>query len=446
MPNTDPSMVTISTVASPVAELVDHEARPALLFGRRLLISEEGLQNEIGHWYEYCKSVVAIHEALGAECMVAMHSDATEGARTGLSACAVYRRSSWHGLHTEPNIVKRYCGIISQNYLVYRTIDKLIRERGPFDVVFAPTVTIHHIIGWRWLAARHGGSGLKRLVLLFRNNAGYYTQDSQRPKFRKATKIFAAVLRSFRPLLKSGVAGLATDSERLADEYELLSTIRPEVFASPRVAPESASAPSPSAGAIVRGKRTVRFSCLGPARFEKGIDILQDAIRVVLARRESDDISFVIQWNSQILDENGSEYRPAPALAADRRVRFLTELLSSNQYNQELAQSDCLVLPYRRQSYFARISGVAVEGITAGIPIIYTRDTWCENMVQVAGAGIGVPDGDVNALVNAIEEIAENFEMLKSQAVKRADAARRLNSAEAFVAKLWGPFIAAERN
>jgi glycosyltransferase involved in cell wall biosynthesis len=412
------------------------------LSGRRLLISEEALQDEIGHWYEYCKAVVSMSAERGADCVVAMHSNATEAARTTLPARAVFRRSSWHGLNAEPNVAKRYWGIISHNVLVFRTIDRLLREAGPFDVVFAPTVTIHHIIGWRLLLAAHGNARIKRLVLLFRNNAGYYTPDSPRPKFRKISIILSALLRSFSAHLASGRVCLATDSDRLADEYESLSSMRPQVFVSPRVAPTDMAPRTQVSDTASEGHRKrIRFSCLGPARFEKGIDILQEAIKLVFARRLTVEPFFVIQWNQPLYDERGDLYVPDPMLAKDDRVCFLTQPLTSDEYREELERSDCMVLPYRRSSYFARISGVAVEGATAGIPIIYTQDTWCENFIQKAGAGLGTPDGDALALADAIEEMLRSYETLRAQAIERADASRKLHSAVDFVSQLWGPLL-----
>jgi glycosyltransferase involved in cell wall biosynthesis len=115
--------------------------------------------------------------------------------------------------------------------------------------------------------------------------------------------------------------------------------------------------------------------------------------------------------------------------------------MTSDEYNAEVAITDCMVLPYRRDSYFARISGVAVEGVTAGKPIIYTRGTWCEGLVQSSGAGIGVPDGDIEKLAEAIEKLADEFSVYKARAVAKVEDARRSNSAEEFVEKLWGPVL-----
>lgn len=112
--------------------------------------------------------------------------------------------------------------------------------------------------------------------------------------------------------------------------------------------------------------------------------------------------------------------------------------MSSAAYDAAVARTDCMLLPYRRASYFARISGVAVEAVTAGVPVIYTRDTWNEDLVIDLGAGIGVADNDVKGLVEAIATMVDDFDQFSADAVARADLARRSHSPMAFASIVWG--------
>lgn len=112
--------------------------------------------------------------------------------------------------------------------------------------------------------------------------------------------------------------------------------------------------------------------------------------------------------------------------------------MDSRAYDAALAASDCILLPYERLGYFARISGVAVEAATAGVPMIYTRDTWIADLVESCGAGIGVDDGDVAGLARAIHAMAADHAAFRARAMARRDAARAAHSSRAFVDLLWG--------
>ena len=399
--------------------------------GRRLLVSEEALKSEVGHFYEYNRSVVEIAAHYGADSIVAVHRDANALVRGGLPARPIYAKTSWGTINTERNAVKRYFGTLRHNLRVFASMSKLLDEVGPVDVLFAPTVTIHHLPGFRLLAARRLGRDIRRMVLLTRNTLASYAPGSTVPQFKRNSEVFSRLVQNFDKTYDRDTFTFATDSERLADEYVALSGVRPVVFPSPRLAPPEAQAP--------READTVTFGSLGPARFEKGVDVLQRAIARLISEPCGPGASrFVIQWNQDLLDEAGAIVSPDPALMAHPAVRFITKEMTSETYSAELYRANCIVLPYRRDSYYARISGVAVEAITAGIPLIYTENTWCEDLVKESGAGIGVPDGDAAALAKAMMTMTREMPYYRAMAEKAAQGARDMHSSEKFARLLFG--------
>ena len=402
------------------------------IVGKRLLVVEEALKDHVGHWYEYVKSVVELNGKEGVLVTAVVHCRVLPEISKELSAIPAFERSNWDGVYAHPRAWRRYLGVFRHNWLVYRTMSQIIDKHGPFDCLFAPTVIVHHVLGWRLLFAIKGRK-IKRLVLLFRNNAGSYEPGSSTPKFKRSAAILATTLRSFSKSIRSGRVLLATDSDRLAREYELLCGLRPVVFPSPRLAQflDQPDAPKTQNEPLI-------FSSLGPARFEKGIDLLQEAIKLCLRRGLKRPVKFVIQWNQPILEADGQEYFPDTSLVGDDRVEFIRRPLESAEYDATIARSDCLLLPYRRDSYFARISGVAVEAATAGIPMIFTNDTWNADLVDKFGAGIGVEDGDIEGLANAVNAMIEGFELFHKVAIERKTAAQDAHSAHTFIEKLWG--------
>jgi glycosyltransferase involved in cell wall biosynthesis len=402
---------------------------PIDMSGKKIVISEEALTTEVGHFYEYNRAVVEIARFYGADPLVAVHKDANGTVLSGLPAKPVYSRTSWGTINTEPNPVKRHTSTLAHNLRISRTMSKLLKETGPVDVLFAPTVTIHHLLGFYLLALQRMGRDFNRMVLLTRNTIATYEGENSKPQFKAQAIVFAKLIQSMSKRYSEHQFTFATDSDRLADEYEVLCRLRPVVFPSPRIAP--ARLVKPWSG------KTVKFVSLGPARFEKGIDILEAAVSKLLSSSEMIAAArFVIQWNQAIY--RGPELiLPDGFLKAHPLVRYITEEMSSHAYDNELYDADCIVLPYRQSSYFARISGVAVEAATAGIPIIYTLNTWCEDFVKKSGAGIGVPDGDADALADAIRTMTHEAAAFRAAASLAARRAREANSAESFARLLF---------
>ena len=400
---------------------------------RRLLVVEEALKNQAAHFYEYVKSVAELNASIGGETVVVSHAATDPAICRELDAHPLFERSNWDGVYNHPKAWKRYLGIVRHNWYVYRVMNRFVKQHGPFDLLFAPTVVIYQVIGWRLLMARHGGRGVKQIVLLFRNNAGSYPAGSATPVFKRSTSILKWALQGFRGLIAKGQARFVTDSAKLATEYRLLCGIEPEVWPSPRVA-----AYAELTGDTRPADAPVVFSCLGPARFEKGIDVMQAAIKSYLAAHPDGKARFVIQWNAPIMDAAGAPYLPDPALRADPRVTLIEQSMSSAAYDAAVQATDVMLLPYRRSSYFARISGVAVEVVSAGVTVIYTRDTWCEDLVTDVGAGIGVADNDAAALGEAIATMTQDYASFRAEARSRAVKARQSHSGDAFLDKLWG--------
>src|SRR5262249_36736748 len=315
----------------------------------------------IGHWFEYVKSVAEINEAAGVEVTVAGSRQIDKNLASRIHAHGVFAQTNWDGIYNHPQAWRRCIGVAQHNWRVYRAMSRFLKETGPYDCVFVPTVAIHHVGAWRLLAAREVGHSIKRLVLFFRNNVAHYDVDSSEPRYKRSGIVWRHLLRGFEPEIRDGSVCFATDSERLAHEYEVLAGIRPAVFPSPRICGFQCVAQRAPGAPFV-------FTCLGPARFEKGIDVLQTAAKRFLALRPDANVRFVIQWNQPIRNEDGTIYPPDAEFVSDRRVHVITGPLDSAAYDAQLLGTDCMVLPYRRASYFARISGVAVEAVTAGIP------------------------------------------------------------------------------
>lgn len=404
---------------------------PEDLQGKRLLVVEEALKDFVGHWYEYVRSVADLNRAAGVEVTVVSHAATTPALRDELAAHPVFERTIWDGDYRRGGWIERKLGLPRHNWLVFSAMRRFVRDHGPFDCLFAPTVVLHHIFGWRLLFTLER-KRLGRMVLLVRNNVAQYRPGSPVPHFGASARLFGWGLRSLAGHIAAGRVVFATDSARLSEEYRQLCGIAPVVFPSPRVA-------SPVLAPVPRHPEApLLFSCLGPARFEKGIDVLQAAIALYLADPANPPARFAIQWPTAIEDAAGQPYPPDATLAASGRVDFITEQLNSADYDALVAATDCMVLPYRRSSYFARISGVAVEAVTGAIPVIATADTWTSELVASDGAGIAVPDGDAAALANAMAELARDYPRYRDDAVARQQQALDANSGAAFLECLWG--------
>ncbi|MEM7600657.1 MAG: glycosyltransferase, partial [Verrucomicrobiota bacterium] len=262
-----------------------------------------------------------------------------------------------------------------------------------------------------------------RIALLIRNSATTY--DRAERTFSTSAKILGFVLRRFHRWTKSRKVRFFTDSSRLAEEYRALAGLDIEVVPHPVCIDSSAACDREKGRAP---DKPLTLICPGPARWEKGAQLLLAAMSEI----GRSDIRCVLQWPDPVRSPAGVVVEPDSALC-----EIVTEPLSSEEYKSLLCQADCIVLPYLREFYYARISGIAVEAMRLGIPLIYCEDTWVADMVGLHGSGIGFPSGDATALAECIRKFSADRETWQRAAETAAASAKSYFSAEHFLDVFW---------
>lgn len=401
------------------------------LDGKRLLIIEEGLRNHDAHFFTWIKAIRQINQAAGAEVLVAGHQRVITEIREELDVKPIYSHNNWEGMYNYPNPLRRYGAVFLHNWRVYRQTLKLLRETGRVDCIELAAARIHHLLAWYWLCRRFLGKKFNRLVIFILTSEGYY-DDDMNLHFKKSSFFIKMVLKWFRPWVESGRVCFAADSHVTADQYEQLAGIPFRLFPSPGVALQKWD----SARRDDERKGTV-FVLLGVSYYDKGMNIMQDAVIKFLSRNPESNCRFIIQWAKETIAPNGDKIEIDERLRNAPQVTLIETVLNAEDYKNYLLSADCIVLPYRRYVYFNRISGVAVEASCAGIPLIVTENTWLSWAVEKFGAGLTIRDGDAADLCCKLEEFEQRKDDLQQLAVKRKAVALDYNSSDKYLDCLW---------
>jgi len=250
------------------------------------------------------------------------------------------------------------------------------------------------------------------------------------PEFYADTRCEAAFARLRRAVAGGARLRLASDSARLARRIARLAGLDVEVLPIPHTS-AALPPPPPAEG------RPMHFVCLGSARDEKGFFEILEAITLL---RQSPaglaGLRFTLQANDAAADVQAA----IDAFAADlpAEVTLLPSALSPGEYDSVLASADLVLLPYWREIYEARSSGVLLEALSAGRPVICTAGTWMADELALHGAGVEVADHDASGLAAAIR--LAHAQMPRLAAAARAGQAACLarHGGRAFMAALHG--------
>ena len=168
------------------------------------------------------------------------------------------------------------------------------------------------------------------------------------------------------------------------------------------------------------------------------VEARQRPASVLPARGGQSDIRFVVQWTGDYKLPDGSWIRKDASLENSPLVQYVPAFSVSDEYYKWIARTDIMVLPYRKDFYYDKLSRVAIDGALAGMPIVYPAGTWLESFVRNYAAGVAFEPENPESLAQAIQNVLANFVKLKARA-----EARKQSTCEAFSARTFFNLIAA---
>ncbi len=392
----------------------------------RWLIVEDALRDRKGHWFEYLGTFARELRALGDDVTILADRAAEPFLREQLLVQPVLPDSIWHRMGDGAGPLRRYLRVPVHAWNTYRAIKRFLQRDEKFDLIFVPTVLVHHLLGWSWLIKRMLPQTQSRVLLFFPNTPITLDEATGEPAWQAAptAKLFNRLIRSLGREVEQGRVILGAETHPMCDALTKLTGVKFTYLPHP-VAPFPEAAGEKS----VAGENKIVMGSYGSARHEKGPDVLVAAVEEYCRRFPETRAQFVLQS----VDGDKNLWS---RLEANPQVRLIPNYFPSGGYAQQLRMTDVLLLPYRRSSYALRVSRVVIEALVQGIPVVTTRKTTLEDQAKEFGAATFCEDGNVESLVNAIHEMENNFAALTRLAAERKTAAQNHFSVRQFRATL----------
>jgi len=397
----------------------------------RWLIVEDALRDRKGHWFEYLGTFVLELRALGDDVTILADSAAEPFLVEQLQARPVLPASIWHRMGDGAGALRRYLRVPVHAWQTYRAIKKYTRQNENFDVIFVPTVLVHHLLGWTWLIKRALKQMPYRVLLFFPNTPIQLNSKTNEPSWLPAptAKLFYRLIRSLRDEVKQGRVILGAETEPMREALTRLTGVPFTYFPHPVTAGANTetlktenqisnvsiskfqlSAFSPSS--------TITFGSYGSARHEKGSDVLVAAVDEFCRRYPDSRVRFVLQ-------SVGGDEEQWKKLSGNPKVRLIPNYFPDGAYALQLQETDVLLLPYRRSSYDLRVSRVVIEAMVHGIPVVATQGTTLASQAEEFGAVLFCQDENTDSLVKAIGEMTVHYCRLRQLAGSRKAMAQQ---------------------
>jgi hypothetical protein len=282
---------------------------------------------------------------------------------------------------------KQYRSLRSFQKDTLRLLDELRPGKG--DIVFIPTLSAVDMMGLsEALKDREPGPSWH---LLFRRDI-YPGRESDYDQQEWRVQGLRQSMAVSREKMQRHEVRFYTDTEELTRQYNRLGVGE---FRTVPIPHTHAAVPKPAQSAL-------RVIYVGDARREKGYHFIPRLIEDLWADYVATGrLTFHLQSNFNI--PNGE---PEAVIARQQlehfaakkpgSVELFTKPLTSAQYKDFVLSGDLNLLLYDANNYYARSSGILVESLSAGIPVVAPAGSWLARQFQPA----------VNAYHGAVSERA----------------------------------------
>jgi glycosyltransferase involved in cell wall biosynthesis len=203
-------------------------------------------------------------------------------------------------------------------------------------------------------------------------------------------------------------------------------------------------APYPvSGGAGPRAEKAVFRHLLfaGAARRDKGFHHVVDFVAHLAAIGRG--IPFVVQMSPKHYNKYDAQIEEDIRRLGDigyESLRKIYATLSEEEYAGVFSGGICLQF-YRREDFADRVSGVTMDALLAGCPIVTLTDTWMARYVERYGAGIAIEQPSPDAILSSVTKIIAEYGHYSDMAGIAGENIREDNRAGRLVAIVTGKTV-----
>ena len=402
----------------------------------RWWIVEDALRDRKGHWLEYLQTFQRGLMAEGDEVRFFASKECAPDVAALFDAEAILPRSIWARMSDGASKWRRLLRIPAHGLATYRAISKLLADRAaPHapgstlpagralpDLIFVPTVLVHHLVGWIPLIKWKLRKLPCRVLLFFPNAPVDLREDGTAHLLPEPTaKLFRVCIRSLAKEVASGKVILGAETKPMTKVLSEVTGV-PFTYLPHPVDLDPMQMSAASRLSRINSEKPIVFGCYGAARHEKGSDVLQTAIRFVLKEEPEVPARFAFQWLADFKDAQGRLLQLDPWLKTHPKVEIIDHYFAEGDYSEQLAATDVMVLPYRL-AYRLRVSRVVIEAMALGMPVIATRGTTLWLQLSEFGVGRECDEGSADNLAAAICGVAKEFARLAAEARGKAGQA-----------------------
>ena len=220
---------------------------------------------------------------------------------------------------------------------------------------------------------------------------------------------------------------LMTDSKILVREYSYITDLTVHLYPIPHTQHVNENLKKSTPNVI---------SYLGNARATKGFQYLPSLVEKSQKSSLMKDWNFAFQAN--VMFERDLESCISVSRLRKLPVTLYENELTVKEYNDLLSNSRIVLIPYQSLYYYAQTSGVLVEALSLGIPVLVPKGTWMSSVIKDARVGVDFAPGDISSMYDGLHELISNIEYYERNAREFKSEWCAMHNPQLFVGLMMG--------
>lgn len=163
------------------------------------------------------------------------------------------------------------------------------------------------------------------------------------------------------------------------------------------------------------GRKPFRVLFPGGTRAEKGFVLGMEACAFL---RKEPAVSLALR--ARLDDVSGPKLKRAFVSFDKVGVEIIDQDLSDDDFIGMIRDADIVVIPYLSEAFRRRTSGILVDAVLLGKPVVVLQDTWLADIVDVEKTGVSVAP-DARAIAEGVLTVVRDYDAYRA----RIDVARK---------------------
>ena len=143
---------------------------------------------------------------------------------------------------------------------------------------------------------------------------------------------------------------------------------------------------------------------------ERGYGLVANLIKKIEKENPGENYSFIVHDPLLI-----REYNKKMMNSIIKSAKIIEGTIDNNKYKEIFHKADLILIPYRKEEFFARSSGIYMDAVIAEKPVIATSETWVGRCIEKYGNGVTFNDGDIQGFYEALLTLKNNYDYYKEK-------------------------------